>query len=70
MPEPVPTALDLVKMGPEYAVATGWTGGTKKTPAKPTGIRILQKGHDLMGEVMRRNAEEAKSTQHQSKGTP
>lgn len=56
MPEPVPTAADLVKMGREYAVATGWTKGTKKEPAKPTYVQITDKGHALLGEVMRRNA--------------
>ncbi|QDH91651.1 hypothetical protein QDA01_gp38 [Microbacterium phage Cinna] len=60
-PEHVPTAAELVKMGREYAIAAGYTGkGTKADPHKPTGIRILQKGHDLMGEVMRRNAARAR----------
>lgn len=44
-------------MGSEYATATTWVAGrTKKDPAKPTMIHITQKGHNLMGEVMRRNA--------------
>lgn len=59
MPEPVPTARDLVKMGPEYAVATGWTKGTKSKPAEPTTVRIMAKGHALLGDIMRRNAAEA-----------
>lgn len=53
---PVPTAADLVAMGRDYAIAGGFTGkGTKADPHKPTGIRILQKGHDLMGEALRHN---------------
>ncbi|QSM01263.1 hypothetical protein QDA08_gp69 [Microbacterium phage NoodlelyBoi] len=64
MPEPVPTAADLVRMGPEYAVADGWSG----KPPKPTTVRITEKGHALLGDIMRRNAAEA--MQHQPKGTP
>lgn len=61
MPEPVPTPDDLVKMGPEYAVVTKWvTEGTGKNKrSRPTEWRVLDKGHALMGEVMRRNAAEA-----------
>lgn len=46
--EPVPTADDLVRMsagaGPIYA-----------EPAK-RGIRVTAAGHELMGDIMRRNA--------------
>ncbi|QGJ95288.1 hypothetical protein QDA11_gp69 [Microbacterium phage Jayden] len=59
MPEPVPTARDLVKMGREYAEAVGWTKGTRTSPAEPTAVRILPKGHALLGDIMRRNAAEA-----------
>lgn len=55
-PEHVPTAAELVAKGRDYAVATGWTKGTKKEPAKPTHVRILPKGHALLGEIMARNA--------------
>jgi len=59
--EPVPTAADLVAMGREYAIASGYTGrGTRKDPHKPTGIRILEKGHVLLGEIMRRNGQAAR----------
>lgn len=59
MAEPVPTARDLVRKGPEYAIALGWTKATKSTPAEPTAIRIMPAGHLLMGEAMQRNAQEA-----------
>ena len=66
MPEPVPTAADLVRMGPEYAQADGWTAAKKGGPARPTTVRITAKGHALLGDIMRRNAAEAA----QPKGTP
>lgn len=62
MPEPVPTAADLVRMGPEYAEADGWSPARNGKPATPTIVRITPKGHALMGDIMRRNALE------QSKG--
>lgn len=56
--EPTPTAFDLVKMGPEYAVVSEWTLGSKngKTPPKPAKIQIKPKGHLLLGEIAWRNA--------------
>ncbi|AWY05421.1 hypothetical protein HOT42_gp72 [Microbacterium phage Metamorphoo] len=59
MPEPVPSASDLVRMGPEYAEAAGWVKKNKSSAAEPTGIRIHPKGHALLGDIMRRNAAEA-----------
>lgn len=59
MPEPVPTAAELVHMGPEYATAGGWVRKSKNAKAEPTAIRIHEAGHRLMGEVMARNAAEA-----------
>uniref|UniRef100_A0AAU7J8B2 Uncharacterized protein n=2 Tax=unclassified bacterial viruses TaxID=12333 RepID=A0AAU7J8B2_9VIRU len=56
MPDPVPTAAELVRMGPKYAEATGWKKATKKDPAAPTSVRIHPAGHALMGEAMRCNA--------------
>lgn len=56
-PEPVPTAEALFNMGREYAEATAWVGGKKKSdPMRPTAFRITDKGHALLGEIMRRNA--------------
>lgn len=54
--EPVPTSLELVKMGAKYAVVVEWSGATKTKPGKPSKIRIMEEGHRLLGDTMRRNA--------------
>lgn len=53
--EHVPTSLELVKMGAEYATVVEWVGATKTKPGKPSKIRIMGKGHRLLGDIMRRN---------------
>lgn len=56
--EPTPTALELVKMGKQYAEVAEWSMGSKngKTPPKPIKVRVLPEGHKLLGEIMARNA--------------
>lgn len=56
--EHVPTAAELEKMGPQYAVAIDWVNdGTAKHPRmRATRWRITDAGHALMGEAMARNA--------------
>lgn len=49
--EPVPTVDDLVRMG--YA-----------EPA-PKGVRVLPRGHALMGEIMRRNGAKMREIEEQ-----
>lgn len=56
---PVPTAVELAARGREYAYATDWRKGDRKSdPPVPTRWHITPLGHELMGEVMRQNAEE------------
>ena len=66
MPEPVPTAHDLVRMGLEYAEAVAWSG--KKDGGVPTIVRITDKGHAHIGDIMRRNAAEALAQQPHLRG--
>lgn len=62
MAERVPTAEDLIRMGPEYAVGVDWVAGKRKSdPMRPSKVRITPKGHALMGEGLRRNGMEARA---------
>lgn len=54
--EPTPTVADLVKMGRDYAHVIEWAGATKTKPGKPSKVRIMPKGHQLLGDIMKRNA--------------
>jgi len=55
--EPVPTARELYERRDGTAEATKWVNGEKKTdPPRPVMFRITDKGHALIGEIMRRNA--------------
>lgn len=58
--KPVPTAHDLVRMGREYAIALSWTKATKAEPSRPAVVQITDKGHALIGQVMRENVEESR----------
>ena len=57
----MPTVPELAAMGAEYAVATDWVNdGTAKSPKRrATRWRVTDKGHALLGEIMRENALEA-----------
>lgn len=63
--EPTPTVADLVNMGRDYAQVIEWSGATKGSrgrpgkPGKPSKVRIMPKGHQLLGEIMKRNAKAA-----------
>jgi hypothetical protein len=57
----VPTVPELQQMGEEYAVPLTWVNdGTAKHPKmRATSWRVTDKGHALMGEAMRANAQAA-----------
>lgn len=60
MSEHVPTAAELVKMGLARRVEVSIPpSGKQKKPRKASWIVISDEGHALLGEIMRRNAEEA-----------
>lgn len=55
--EPVPTARELYERRDGSAEATQWVSGKSKAdPPRPTMFRITDKGHAVIGDIMRRNA--------------
>lgn len=54
--EPTPTVRELYERKDGSAEVATWTTGTKTKPGVPSTYRLTDKGHRLLGEIMRRNA--------------
>lgn len=54
---PTPTVAELYERRDGSAEVVKWTEGSKTEPPKPSVYRLTEKGHALLGEIMRRNAE-------------